>query len=134
MLSCSLQVLVMTPQILLHNLRHRLIKMELIALLVFDECHHAQAHKRHPYAQIMKVLLLHNLQINQAKFQCEEFIYLFNVQEFYKNDARRSPRIFGMTASPIIGKGYPASILILIFSPNLLQLSFLFLMNIFTKK
>lgn len=73
------EILVMTPQILLHNLRHCLIRMELIALLVFDECHHAQAQKRHPYAQIMK--------------------------EFYKIGAQRNPRIFGMTASPIIGKG-----------------------------
>ncbi|XP_020265696.1 endoribonuclease Dicer homolog 4-like isoform X2 [Asparagus officinalis] len=75
----QIEVLVMTPQILLHNLRHCFIRMELIALLIFDECHHAQAQKRHPYAQIMK--------------------------EFYKMDALRSPRIFGMTASPIIGKG-----------------------------
>ncbi|CAA6661652.1 unnamed protein product [Spirodela intermedia] len=43
-----------------------------------DECHHAQLHKRHPYAQIMK--------------------------EFYKTETGRRPRIFGMTASPIIGK------------------------------
>jgi ERCC4-related helicase len=32
--------------------------MDLIALLIFDECHHAQAQKRHPYAQIMKVTAL----------------------------------------------------------------------------
>ncbi|VAH34128.1 unnamed protein product [Triticum turgidum subsp. durum] len=50
------EVLVMTPQILLHSLRHCFIKMDSIALLIFDECHHAQAHKRHPYAQIMKVV------------------------------------------------------------------------------
>ncbi|AQK44786.1 dicer-like 103 [Zea mays] len=72
------EVLVMTPQILLHNLRHCFIRMDLIALLIFDECHHAQAQKRHPYAQIMK--------------------------EFY-NNADKHPRVFGMTASPIIGKG-----------------------------
>ncbi|OQU81937.1 hypothetical protein SORBI_3006G142775 [Sorghum bicolor] len=72
------EVLVMTPQILLHNLRHCFIKMDSIALLIFDECHHAQAQKRHPYAQIMK--------------------------EFY-NNADKHPRVFGMTASPIIGKG-----------------------------
>ncbi|KAL6903528.1 hypothetical protein ACP4OV_004341 [Aristida adscensionis] len=72
------EVLVMTPQILLHNLRHCFIKMNSIALLIFDECHHAQAQKRHPYAQIMK--------------------------EFY-NTVDKPPRVFGMTASPIIGKG-----------------------------
>ncbi|CAL5068828.1 unnamed protein product [Urochloa decumbens] len=72
------EVLVMTPQIFLHNLRHCFIKMDSVALLVFDECHHAQAPKRHPYAQIMK--------------------------EFY-NNVDKPPRVFGMTASPIIGKG-----------------------------
>ncbi|KAK3144294.1 hypothetical protein QOZ80_4AG0311130 [Eleusine coracana subsp. coracana] len=72
------EVLVMTPQILLHNLRHCFIKMSSIALLIFDECHHAQAQKRHPYAQIMK--------------------------EFY-NNVDKPPRVFGMTASPISGKG-----------------------------
>lgn len=45
----------MTPQILLRNLYHRIIKMELIALLIFDECHHAQTKSNHPYAEIMKV-------------------------------------------------------------------------------
>ncbi|MQL77271.1 hypothetical protein Taro_009677, partial [Colocasia esculenta] len=73
------EVLVMTPQILLHNLRHCFITMDLVTLLIFDECHHAQAQKRHPYAQIMK--------------------------EFYNTKTGRHPRIFGMTASPIIGKG-----------------------------
>ncbi|KAL5063839.1 hypothetical protein RYX36_025576 [Vicia faba] len=36
------EVLVMTPQILLHNLSHCFLKMEMIALLIFDECHHAR--------------------------------------------------------------------------------------------
>lgn len=45
----------MTPQILLHNLSHCFIKMEMIALLIFDECHHAQVKSSHPYAEIMKV-------------------------------------------------------------------------------
>ncbi|XP_057968362.1 dicer-like protein 4 isoform X2 [Malania oleifera] len=72
------EVLVMTPQVLLRNLCHRFIKMELIALLIFDECHHAQLESDHPYAEIMKV--------------------------FYKTDVKL-PRIFGMTASPKLGKG-----------------------------
>lgn len=50
-----MQVLVMTPQILLRNLYHRFIKMELITLLIFDECHHAQIKSNHQYAAIMKV-------------------------------------------------------------------------------
>ncbi|KAF9680685.1 hypothetical protein SADUNF_Sadunf06G0147300 [Salix dunnii] len=73
------EVLVMTPQILLYNLSHSFIKMDLITLLIFDECHHAQVKSSHPYAQIMKV--------------------------FYKTNDGKLPRIFGMTASPVVGKG-----------------------------
>ncbi|KAA8522907.1 hypothetical protein F0562_009330 [Nyssa sinensis] len=73
------EVLVMTPQILLRNLSHCFIRIELIALLIFDECHHAQLESNHPYAEIMKV--------------------------FYKTDVIKLPRIFGMTASPKLGKG-----------------------------
>ncbi|CAE6112025.1 unnamed protein product [Arabidopsis arenosa] len=73
------EVLVMTPQILLHNLQHCFIRMECISLLIFDECHHAQQQSNHPYAEIMKV--------------------------FYKSESLQRPRIFGMTASPVVGKG-----------------------------
>lgn len=73
------EVLVMTPQILLHNLEHCFIRMEQIALLIFDECHHAQSQNRHAYVQIMK--------------------------DFYKACTTKRPRIFGMTASPVVGKG-----------------------------
>ncbi|CAH9093430.1 unnamed protein product [Cuscuta europaea] len=73
------EVLVMTPQILLHNLSHCFIRMEIIALLIFDECHYAQIESNHPYAEIMKI--------------------------FYKSDSEKLPRIFGMTASPKLGKG-----------------------------
>lgn len=73
------EVLVMTPQILLHNLSHCYIRIEFIALLIFDECHYAQVESDHPYAEIMKI--------------------------FYKPDVVKRPRIFGMTASPISGKG-----------------------------
>ncbi|KAH0970234.1 hypothetical protein GBA52_022390 [Prunus armeniaca] len=73
------EVLVMTPEILLRNLYHCFIKMESIALLIFDECHHAQVQSNHPYAEIMKL--------------------------FYKTDDTKLPRIFGMTASPVVGKG-----------------------------
>lgn len=72
------EVLVMTPQILLRNLYHCFIKMEWIALLIFDECHHAQSTSNHPYAEIMKL--------------------------YYKSDNPKLPRIFGMTASPVVGK------------------------------
>ncbi|CAK9179472.1 unnamed protein product [Ilex paraguariensis] len=73
------EVLVMTPEILLRNLSHCFIRIEVIALLIFDECHYAQTESDHPYAEIMKI--------------------------FYKSDALSLPRIFGMTASPISGKG-----------------------------
>nr|AIE15766.1 Dicer-like protein 4a [Salvia miltiorrhiza] len=73
------EILVMTPQILLHNLSHCFIKIELIALLIFDECHYAQLDSNHPYAEIMKI--------------------------FYKTDVVKLPRICGMTASPKSGKG-----------------------------
>nr|DAD45156.1 TPA_asm: hypothetical protein HUJ06_003386 [Nelumbo nucifera] len=72
------EVLVMTPQILIRNLHHCFMRMELIELLIFDECHHAQATSSHPYAQIMK--------------------------EFYYATSMKRPRIFGMTASPVVGK------------------------------
>ncbi|XP_043699597.1 endoribonuclease Dicer homolog 4-like isoform X2 [Telopea speciosissima] len=73
------EVLVMTPETLLRSLHHCFVRMEQIALLIFDECHHAQAQSSHPYAQIMK--------------------------EFYETGALKRPRIFGMTASPVVGKG-----------------------------
>lgn len=47
------EVLVMTPQILLNMLIHRFITMKGIALICFDECHHAR--KKHPYNSIMQV-------------------------------------------------------------------------------
>ncbi|XP_062078299.1 dicer-like protein 4 isoform X2 [Humulus lupulus] len=72
------EVLVMTPDILLHCLFHCHIKMDSIALLIFDECHHAQIKSNHPYAGIMR--------------------------GFYNKEAKKCPRIFGMTASPVIGK------------------------------
>ncbi|KAM7268329.1 hypothetical protein ACFE04_010495 [Oxalis oulophora] len=72
------EIFVMTPQLLLRSLYHCFIKMESISLLVLDECHHAQIKSNHPYAEIMKV--------------------------FYKSSSVK-PRIFGMTASPVVGKG-----------------------------
>lgn len=73
------EVLVMTPQVLLRSLCHCFIRMEMIALLIFDECHYAQIESNHPYAEIMKV--------------------------FYDIELSKVPRIFGMTASPVCGKG-----------------------------
>lgn len=47
------QVLVMTPKILLDHLRCSYFKLELIKVMIFDECQHASG--RHPYACIMRV-------------------------------------------------------------------------------
>lgn len=43
----------MTPQILLDALRKAFISMDIIGLLIFDECHRASGN--HPYTKIMKV-------------------------------------------------------------------------------
>lgn len=47
------EVLVMTPQILLDNLRHSFFRLQDIPLLIFDECHRATGNS--PYACIFKV-------------------------------------------------------------------------------
>ncbi|BBH06838.1 dicer-like 2 [Prunus dulcis] len=75
------EVLVMTPAILLSNLRHSFFKLSMIKVLILDECHHARGN--HPYACIMKDFFHRQLH----------------------SDAAELPRIFGMTASPIKSKG-----------------------------
>lgn len=49
----KLQVLVMTPQILLDGLDSNSLTLDKVNLMVLDECHHAS--KNHPYAKIMRV-------------------------------------------------------------------------------
>jgi superfamily II DNA or RNA helicase len=49
----KLQVLVMTPQILVDGLDNNSITLDKVNLMVLDECHHAS--KNHPYAKIMRV-------------------------------------------------------------------------------
>ncbi|OIW14956.1 hypothetical protein TanjilG_30675 [Lupinus angustifolius] len=67
-------VLVMTPQILLDALRKAFLSIEMICLMIIDECHRATG--KHPYSKIM--------------------------EEFY-HKANEKPKIFGMTASPVVG-------------------------------
>ncbi|KAL2341557.1 hypothetical protein Fmac_009497 [Flemingia macrophylla] len=74
------EVLLMTPAILLNCLRHSFFKLNIIKVLIVDECHHARG--KHPYACLMT--------------------------EFYHQQLNSGisdlPRIFGMTASPIKSK------------------------------
>ncbi|KAM6559383.1 hypothetical protein CsatA_028622 [Cannabis sativa] len=69
-------VLVMTPQVLLDALRRAFFSLESVGLMVIDECHRATGN--HPYTKIMK--------------------------EFYHKCSSK-PKIFGMTASPVVRKG-----------------------------
>ncbi|KAJ0644742.1 putative ribonuclease III [Helianthus annuus] len=79
------QLLVMTPDILRNALRHRFLTLDIIKVLIFDECHNAK--KNHAYAIIMK--------------------------EFYHREllagSSQLPRILGMTASPVKAKGSSSS-------------------------
>ncbi|KAK9919220.1 hypothetical protein M0R45_027830 [Rubus argutus] len=75
------EVLVMTHDILLHNLRCSFFKLSMIKVLIMDECHHARGN--HAYACIMKDFFHRQLHCGQSDL----------------------PRIFGMTASPIKSKG-----------------------------
>ncbi|XP_047176207.1 endoribonuclease Dicer homolog 2-like [Vigna umbellata] len=74
------EVLIMTPVILLNCLRHSFLKLNMIKVLIMDECHHARGN--HPYARIMTEFYHHQLQSGSSDL----------------------PRIFGMTASPIKAK------------------------------
>ncbi|CAJ1962982.1 unnamed protein product [Sphenostylis stenocarpa] len=74
------EVFVMTPAILLNCLRHSFLKLNMIKVLIMDECHHARG--KHPYACIMTEFYHHQLNSGITDL----------------------PRIFGMTASPIKSK------------------------------
>ncbi|KAL8216944.1 hypothetical protein R6Q57_023781 [Mikania cordata] len=74
------QVMVMTPKIFLDALRNAFMNIEMICLLIIDECHYASGN--HPYVSIMK--------------------------EFYFKSVSK-PKVFGMTASLVTKKGVSSS-------------------------
>ncbi|KAG5574732.1 hypothetical protein H5410_054866, partial [Solanum commersonii] len=80
-LSADPFILVMTPAILLSALRHNFLQIDIIKVIIFDECHNARG--KHPYASIMMELYHRQLTSESAQL----------------------PRIFRMTASPIKSKG-----------------------------
>ncbi|KAK4260565.1 hypothetical protein QN277_003661 [Acacia crassicarpa] len=75
------EVLVMTPAILLSGLSCGFFKLNMIKVLIMDECHHARG--RYPYACIMTEFYHHQLKSNSSDL----------------------PRIFGMITSLIKSKG-----------------------------
>ncbi|KAK0185901.1 P-loop containing nucleoside triphosphate hydrolase protein [Armillaria mellea] len=72
-------VFVMTAQIFLNLITHSLWSIPKVSLIIFDECHHTR--KNHPYNSIMR--------------------------EYKHVAASDRPKIFGMTASPILNPRDP---------------------------
>jgi len=74
-------ILVVTPQIFLNNLRRGYFSLKEYSMIVFDECHHAN--EDHPYNNIMKE-------------------FYFEKKNSKNPEEREVPYIIGMTASPLV--------------------------------
>ncbi|KAI8918847.1 hypothetical protein BC831DRAFT_482028 [Entophlyctis helioformis] len=70
-------VMVMTPDILRGSLDHGFVSIERLCVIVVDECHHVRSN--HPFNQVMRGHYVPCL-------------------------PERRPKIFGITASPVVGK------------------------------
>lgn len=98
----------MTPQILLDALRSAFLKLEMVCLIIIDDCHRTTGN--HPYAKLMKVCLLSNDKpywffINIVSIICQQSIFvLVFMKEFY-HESTYKPKIFGLTASAVVRKG-----------------------------
>jgi endoribonuclease Dicer len=100
--------MVMTPMVLLDALCKAFLTLDMVSLMVFDECHRATGN--HPYSRIMKVL-----RDTISPFYAQHFLFIILLklfclsslcfeQEFYHQSGHK-PNVFGMTASPVIKKG-----------------------------
>lgn len=97
----------MTPQILLDALRKAYFRLGTVCLMIMDECHRATGN--HPYTKIMKVNISSGnffspcIMCCACVFSCL-YSFCLLVKEFYHKSDNK-PKIFGMTASPVIRKG-----------------------------
>lgn len=74
-------ILILTPQIFLNNLRRGYFALKEYSMIVLDECHHTN--EDHPYNNIMKE-------------------FYFDIKNNQKIVEKQLPYIIGMTASPLL--------------------------------